>query len=120
MCPRRRGFTLIELLVVIAIIAILISLLVPAVQTVREAGTRVQCQHNLHQLGVAFHNHHDAKKALPPGVGPYGCCWGTWQMYILPYLEEQSAFQLLTNLGGNDNTGVAPNVGARYNAGPNA
>src|SRR5271156_6561058 len=103
---RRRGaYTLIELLVVIAIIAILIGLLVPAVQKVREAAARLQCQNNLHQLATAMHDFHDANKKLPPGMSPGTisgstdeyCCWGTWMVPILPYIEQGSAFHIYIN-----------------------
>jgi prepilin-type N-terminal cleavage/methylation domain-containing protein len=87
----RRGFTLIELLVVIAIIAILIGLLVPAVQKVREAAARIQCANNLHQIAIAMHNHHDAKGKLPPGTDEAhvgALC------YLLPYMEQDNQFKL--------------------------
>ncbi|MCA8997234.1 MAG: DUF1559 domain-containing protein [Planctomycetaceae bacterium] len=101
--PSRRGFTLIELLVVIAIIAILIALLLPAVQQAREAARRSQCKNNLKQLALGMHNYHDVYRKFP--VGRYSCCWGTWMVAILPYIEQTPLFQQYQNSGGNDATG---------------
>ncbi len=108
---RLRAFTLIELLVVIAIIAILIALLVPAVQKVRDAAARLQCTNNLKQVVLAVHNHHDAKKSLPPlasdgvgaytpATGPFGSHDFTLFHWLLPYIEQDTVFKKCNPLNG--------------------
>jgi prepilin-type N-terminal cleavage/methylation domain-containing protein len=94
---RRCGFTLIELLVVIGIIAVLIGLLLPAVQKVREAANRFKCCNNLHQLGLAAHQYHDVHQHLPPGAGytplAESGVWGHHFFHLLPYLEQGNLYE---------------------------
>src|SRR5262249_15037647 len=96
MAHSRRGFTLIELLVVIAIIAILIALLVPAVQKVREAAARTQCVNNLKQLCLAAHNCHDTFKVLPPALGYFPTksktAFGNGIFHLLAFIEQGTLY----------------------------
>jgi prepilin-type N-terminal cleavage/methylation domain-containing protein len=94
--PRRRiGFTLIELLVVIAIIAILIALLVPAVQKVREAANRTQCGNNIRQIAIGLHNYHSEFNEFPTGVKKGAGNLMSFHVYLLPYLEQKATYDAL-------------------------
>jgi len=105
-----RGFTLIELLVVISIIAVLISLLLPAVQSAREAARRAQCVNNLKQIGLALHNYHDQNNKFPPGAvlpntsNLQQSIWGpqssylSWRALILPQMEQGNAYNSINTL----------------------
>ena len=119
--PQRSGFTLIELLVVIAIIAILIALLVPAVQKVRDSAARTQCTNNMKQVILATHSLSNARKALPPASSPDG--WNPltlaapvyngapWTLFafLLPYIDQGPLYDLLAT-----STGVLPPADPRY------
>ena len=107
--PRPPGFTLVELMVVISIVGTLVGLLLPAVQTAREAARSSQCRNNLKQMGLGLHNHHDAKRCLPPGFTAKAAFefgnddvdpspgW-SWMFHILPFVEENLLYDAQTDL----------------------
>jgi prepilin-type N-terminal cleavage/methylation domain-containing protein len=93
----RKAFTLVELLVVIAIIAVMMALLLPAVQKVREAANRMKCAHNLRQMGLALHDYHDSYGAFPPGIVADSSDLRNGKhsglVFLLPYVEQQALYQ---------------------------
>lgn len=97
---QERGFTLVELLVVIAIIGVLVGLLLPAVQAAREAARRMQCTNNLKQTALAVHNYADTFSTSYP-MGNYGCCYGTWLISVLPFMEQSNLSRIYIGGGFN-------------------
>src|SRR5437016_5002372 len=93
----RHAFTLVELLVVIAIIGVLVALLLPAVQTAREASRRSQCANNIKQIGLGVANYESTYRAMPPGN--YHSVFGSWLVWILPYVEQQALRDRYSNEG---------------------
>ena len=113
----RTGFTLVELLVVIAIIGVLVALLLPAVQSAREAARRMQCKNNLKQVGLALHSYHTAHGVLPFGSDYANGNRSTWAMFILPYIERQAHYDLFDHslpLVHADNTPACETIVPTY------
>lgn len=113
----KRAFTLVELLVVIAIIGVLVALLLPAVQMAREAARRSQCSNNLKQLGLGVTQYADSFRGAFP-VGSYACCSGTWQVALLPYVEQKALFDQYKGHGQLSASGEI-DVNFRYSASVN-
>ena len=113
---RRCGFTLVELLVVIAIIAILVGLLLPAVQRVREAAVRLQCQNNLKQIALGLHNYHDVYEHFPGAVDQGGPRYTSMFVEVLPFIEQNNLYQQwnFTNPAANGSDGLAATVIKTY------
>src|SRR5437879_7436288 len=126
--PRPAGFTLIELLVVISIIGILLGLLIPAVQKVREAANRASCQNNLKQIGLALHRHHGSHNKFPSGsINKKPWAWSapriTYLISLYPWLEQDAAYKRwnpnVIEASGGD-SGVIPWCGSVNSVGPDA
>jgi len=114
----KSAFTLVELLVVIAIIGVLVALLLPAVQSAREAARRSQCSNNLKQLGLGVTQYADINRGAFP-AGSYACCSGTWQVAMLPFIEQKALFDQYKGFGQINASGEIDSVNMRYSSSVN-